>query len=377
MPQLFQYIFCHVAYKTAPVFSNSVIICQRQPPSIPSPLVVAYASWGQCDDNITRAALHGANVIIWFSINLESDNGVPRITGSLPPADCVAKIAKDIQDAGRSVLHLVSIGGWNAPLPNTSNSAGEWFNSFVTWNEREYSRPRLGWYGFDGIDWDPEGNDDPDQIQNHPTHAHLTLIGELSVHAKQAGYIVSLAPSQSYLDSESSQFDIELNHAPSWKPDFHYHGRNWYAYWLAFYGHSKLPTGLIVPTFDWISIQLYEGWSRANDALASRGIPFDDYLFNLVEKMDKGWDVDFGDLGGRKTISVSRDRLVIGLANGWTQPYPPERKFLFISPYQLRTGWNRVKTAGFMFWTIAEEGKLVNGSLLYLAKELANILQHN
>ena len=37
---------------------------------------------------------------------------------------------------------------------------------FRTWNEEEVARPELGWFGFDGFDWDVEGNDDPQSPSN-------------------------------------------------------------------------------------------------------------------------------------------------------------------------------------------------------------------
>ena len=57
-------------------------------------------------------------------------------------------------------LSLYSIGGWGAPHPSTLLSGGEWWNVFKTWNRDFISRPSLNFSGFDGIDWDLEGNNE-------------------------------------------------------------------------------------------------------------------------------------------------------------------------------------------------------------------------
>ncbi len=81
--------------------------------------------------------------------------------------------------------HLLSIGGWDAPHPDTLvdgrvrpplllpwSAAGAaygmsghpaglqtWWRVFQRWNEAVAAQPALGFHGFDGIDWDLEGND--------------------------------------------------------------------------------------------------------------------------------------------------------------------------------------------------------------------------
>jgi len=52
--------------------------------------------------------------------------------------------------------------------------------------------------------------------------------------------------------------------------DWLYHGRNAYAYLIARY--DALPP-MWVPTFDFVSVQLYEGWSSANHKLVHITIP--------------------------------------------------------------------------------------------------------
>lgn len=94
----------------------------------------------------------------------------------------------------------------------------------------------------------------------------------------------------------------------------------------------------------------------------------------LVRRIDAGWSVDFGEWGGVRDVQVTRSRLVIGVANGWAQPHPPASKFLLLRPSELRQAWEEEKCAGFMFWTIAEEGALVQDEEFFLASELAQIV---
>lgn len=364
---------CNAVPTVAWLDNYSNVDQERGTPHIPSPLVIAYASWGQCDATLLQAVRNGANVIMWFSINLSSVNGTPQISGALPDAACIARMAGSMEDAPYSVLHMVSVGGWNAPWPSTRHSADAWFAAFDAWNRHVIAHTHA-WRGFDGIDWDVEGHDDSSQRANHVTEDHLLLIGEFSMLAKRAGYIVSLAPAQSYLDAESGSFDLSLTHTPVWKPDFPFHGQNLYAFWLALYNTTELPSGNSVPTFDWVGLQLYESWSRSNDALARRDLPFDHYAEHLVSKMDRGWLVDFGRLGGVRLVRVPRYRLVFGLANGWARPYPPVRKVLLVLPHDLRVAWRRVEFGGFMFWTVAEEGSEIDGKEMFMAKELSDIV---
>ena len=80
----------------------------------------------------------------------------------------------------------------------------------------------------------------------------------MSALAKRDGYLVAMAPAQSYLDAGTSDFSRHVNLPPRepWQPSFFYSGRNVYAYILAVYGTDL---------FDFISIQLYEGWYGRTD----------------------------------------------------------------------------------------------------------------
>ena len=61
--------------------------------------------------------------------------------------------------------------------------------------------------GFDGFDWDIEGNDDMNSKYNVFTTECLDLMGEMSQLAKKDGYIVAMAPAESYLDPTTTLFD--------------------------------------------------------------------------------------------------------------------------------------------------------------------------
>lgn len=125
--------------------------------ALPERLIVGYANWNECDDNIVQAAVNGVNVIIWFSINLlTSPTGKPMITNG-PDMDCVADKVRKIRELGLETVHLISIGGWNSPHPDTTNGPEVVYEHWNWWNRNFAARPEKGFYGFDGFDWDIEG----------------------------------------------------------------------------------------------------------------------------------------------------------------------------------------------------------------------------
>lgn len=97
---------------------------------------------------------------MWFSINLEvnKETGKPMITNG-PDMDCVADIVREIADLKLDTVHIISIGGWNSPHPDTSISAEEAYHDWDYWNRNIAARPDKGFYGFHGFDWDIEGTD--------------------------------------------------------------------------------------------------------------------------------------------------------------------------------------------------------------------------
>ena len=145
----------HMKSCQSPLLSNP---STRETPIIPDKIIVGYANWNQCDESIIKAVEEGVNVIIWFAINLAEG---PAITNG-PNIDCVSLIAQKLKEKGLDVIHLISIGGWNSPHPSTENSAEKVFDNWHIWNTKDVARPERGWFGFDGFDWDIEGNDDVD-----------------------------------------------------------------------------------------------------------------------------------------------------------------------------------------------------------------------
>jgi len=141
-----------------------------------------------CTIQVLVGAQQGCNVIVWFAINivLNESSSSPMIMGG-PDPDCVATIAKNLSDTNLETLHLVSVGGWDQHHPETSRPASEVWEAFKGWNKNEVARPHLGFGGFDGIDWDIEGSDSPDDPANSMSVALLDLIGEVSKMAKHEG----------------------------------------------------------------------------------------------------------------------------------------------------------------------------------------------
>ena len=260
----FVVICCMQVAFTYNINNNNNITYLKSNRILPENLIVGYASWNECDDKIITAVEDGVNVLMWFAINLLSNEttGKPMITGG-PNLTCVSEMKKYFIENNLPTIHMISIGGWNAPHPNTSMSTRVVYNNWVNWNNNL----------FDGFDWDVEGNDDPNNSNNNLTISVLDLMGEMSQMAKLDGYIVSMAPAESYIDPTTDLFDTSLQHNyPEWmelQPDFYYHGHNSYSYLLYKYGYVHVVAGVtdtestgastttvssLVPTFDFISI---------------------------------------------------------------------------------------------------------------------------
>jgi hypothetical protein len=204
-----------VSTMLGPVATAAAVAVQPQHPhgahvKLPERIIAGYANWGQCDEKLVQAAQDGMNVLIWFSINLaRDDEGNMAITGPATGAeyfDCVAGRVAEMEALGLDVLHLVSIGGWNSPHPATDFSGAQWWEFWKGWNAQQVARPEQGWAGFAGFDWDVEGNDDPANPGNNFAVATLDLMGDMSAAAHSEGWIVAMAPAQSYLDPTTSEF---------------------------------------------------------------------------------------------------------------------------------------------------------------------------
>lgn len=318
-------------------------------------LLVGYANWNECDEKLITAVEDGVNVLIWFAINLLANEttGEPMITGG-PNLTCVGEIQAELKSKGLVTTHLISVGGWDAPHPNTSVPVGDVYANWVRWSKGL----------FDGFDWDLEGNDDPSSPNNIMTIDVLDLMGEMSQLAKADGYIVSMAPCESYIDPTTIVFDESLTHNyPEWEelqPSFNYHGHNTYTYLLTQYGvtgdHAEKR-----PTFDFISVQLYEGYTHFvyNTTIANQSQV--DYLLHFVPRLLRGFDVNFTEVNtslGVQRIQISATQLVLGFANGWAD----NSKFALVWPDVLGRIFETLTVQGeaprgLMFWDIADEGR--------------------
>eukprot|EP01039_Chlorochromonas_danica_P003052 gene3052-3331_t len=364
--------------KSSPTENDAIL---HDPTTISSPLppkiIVGYANWNQCDDKIIQAVKDGVNVVIWFSINLSTDQnteGHPPIITNGPDMDCVAEKVRIIRDELKlPCVHLISIGGWNSPHPDTTHSADVMFQAWHHWNRHHIARPEKGFHGFDGIDWDIEGNDTPSSPYNTFSVPCLDLMGRFSQLAKATGYLVAMAPAESYLDPSIPLFDRSLLHEyEEWKghiPTFAYHGRNVYAYLLARYGvtslaasdHNTIP--LEVETFDFITIQFYEGYSHLLYRLSHGNQEVEEEVERVVRRLVDGWSLNFSvdselDYPTEELIRIAPERLVIGLANGWAG----DGKFLLLSTDQIESVYQHLikknmSIRGFAFWNILDEGQ--------------------
>jgi hypothetical protein len=322
------------------------------------PIIIGYQNWDACDRNDTLTAVGaGVNVVIWFAINLVDNNGSPGISGG-PDTDCFASIAAEIDDMGLETSHLISIGGWDAPHPDASYSGQEFFDAFADWN---LALPRP----FDGFDWDLEGNDDSSSSNNVFTSITLNQMVDMSVAAKLNGLVVTMVPAQSYFDSTTSEFNLSLlNNYPDYHSEFFYHGMNCYAY-----VYVAAPSD----TFDLVTVQLYESWSRANEQLINYQVPAPLYLTTWWGEFTSEWNVEFGNnettglrLSGVHPIVVPPSKLVVGFSRGDSQG-----KSAFIWPEDAGIAYESTlpikRPRGFAFWNIAEEGSTANGTNVTLA----------
>lgn len=306
-------------------------------------IIAAWQNWGACNETETLQAVErGVNVIFWFSLNLVKDDNQPKVSGAIPDPECVAKVRQKILEKELPTSHLISIGGWDAPHPDTSFSGAEWFQAWDSWNQ---ALPMP----FDGFDWDLEGNDRLDSPWNVFSLKTLELVLDMSTAAKDAGYLVTMAPPQTYFDSGVHTFNRFVNNSnpPDYHPEFRCRGRNCYAYmWAA------APPG----TFDLVSIQLYETYSPAMQALFE-GMSGEEYLQRVAAQYLSGWTIDFNDpkltLQGLIPVAVPQSHFLIGLSFG----SPP--KSVFFSPKTAKAAYMKApvhqRPRGYAFWNIALE----------------------
>lgn len=332
------------------------MLLSRKHRKLPEHLVIGYAQDSQTDEKIVEGVENGLNVVIWFSCNLVDDAGKAGLFTDIN-LDEMADRVKQIKSKGYDVTHLISIGGWGYPHPDLSHTPEEYLQAWEDFNKK-VATPDFE--GFDGFDWDIEGHNDPENPGNTFKIETLDLMGKLSQLAKNAGYLVTMAPAESYLDATLNDFSLSLRLTyPEWvgklDKEFEYHGRNVYAYLLKKYEFSNDR----VKTFDFISVQLYESYAHALYQYKHEGINFGKILRNTVEAYKKGWLVKFSQVKEAQledsTIIVEPERIVIGMANTWTS-----KKILLIPKNEIFEAYNYLRynnlnVRGFMYWNIFQE----------------------
>ena len=142
--------------------------------------------------------------------------------------------------------------------------------------------------------------------------------------------------------------------------------------------------------FDLVSVQLYEGWSRADQALlepTARSAPpraananetmtvAAAYLRGWAAAVTAGWTVDFGagvpglpTVGGATAVRLPSAKLVVALSRGSSSG---SGKSAFFWPSDAAAAYRAAPPAerprGYAFWNIPSEGNTVNGTNATLA----------
>lgn len=100
-----------IFWKIFPYLLTQVVLSARKHKNFPQKVIGAYASWNECDDKIIDAVKDGANVILWFSINLMKSSLTDRpIVESGLDFNCVANKTKVIREINPSVVSVVLSG---------------------------------------------------------------------------------------------------------------------------------------------------------------------------------------------------------------------------------------------------------------------------
>ncbi|CAB9498957.1 expressed unknown protein [Seminavis robusta] len=354
---------------------------------LPAKMLIGYGT--NCD-RVRKAVHDGVNIVIWAFMDIvavdnehedsdhrellesQTDTDTPRRGRIKTDLDLngIRQLIQELDQNGYNhVIHLVSFGGWNGPHLDAALSAEEWYDC---WKESEAGSL------FHGMDWDLEGHDDLTRPTNVFTIECLEKMGHISRMMKEDGYLVGMAPPQSYMNFDNPHLSRYVNLTEPdrpWHSEFHYFGANVYSYVLAKYGDF----------IDFVSMQLYESYSLAAMAVYHENIEPEDYLISyiqdLVVKQKEKFYVDFSqdkdlNMEGQYT-HLPLKKLVIGLANGWAAD-PENRKHIFIAPEQIQKAYNALQNSdhgdlsprGFMFWTIEEEGTRD----VYLARDIHKTL---
>jgi len=355
---------------------------------LPPKMIGAYVNG--CDDvtneyeDIINSIDDGLNTIFWFSCQLMCKDDRPTVQieniqvgefSVLENPSCIRRVQQNTPD---DFVHMLTIGSWGSSLPICSTPE-KWNSTFVEWLLQFEEENGLR---FDGIDWDPEGVDEPNEFnQNVMTQQALDNILQISRGVHDLDRLVSLVPAESYFDARSSEFSYQLDVKPAddWQSWFTHTGRNTYT-WL----YQMEPE-----IFDMVIIQLYEGWARANyHVVLKEEVTAIEYMRETLQIFNDGHYIDFSvdsatgnmtNTGLRNTsITVPAEKIYFGLANGWAARPTREElekslqtdisvdweranfgKQILISPEkELKDIYkNELQPAGFVYWVRVEEHK--------------------
>jgi beta-glucosidase len=323
--------------------SNHDLRCTRQ---LPEKLLVSYTT--TCSTKVSQAVRHGVNVVIWAFCEMVIDSSTNKAKCiSRFDRQCAKEMIAQLDAEGYDdTIHLVSFGGWNGRhLPDELTAE----DMYAAWKEHCGDI-------FHGVDWDLEGHDQLDSPTNVFSVQCLENMGRFSELAKEDGYIIGMAPPQSYLDHSTSSFSRKVNltdESREWHKGFHYFGANVYAYVLAKYGDY----------IDFVSIQFYESYSRAGLNILHYKMPQDEYLYSyvrdLVNDEKESFFVDFEQdpelKYSSKNVQFPRSKLVFGFANGWGAD--DGEKVCYFEPDMIAKAYQKLESKhmapkGMMYWVM-------------------------
>ena len=307
----------------------------------------------RCSEKVLDAVREGVNVVIWAFVEMtivESDDNLTTKEAkciSRFDRECAKKTIEQLDAEGyNDTVHLVSYGGWNGPhLPDCFTAE----EIYAAWKDHCGDI-------FHGVDWDLEGHDDLESPTNSFSITCLDNMVKFSKLAKADGYIIGMAPPQSYLDVQVTHFSRHVNLTDStrdWHGDFHYFGANVYAYLLSKGGDY----------IDFVSMQFYESYSRAGMEIFHNKMSQDDYIEfyvnDLVATRHESFFVDFDtdptlDYPSRY-VHFPLSKLVLGFANGWGAD--DDDKVCYFEPEQISNAYrnlidSNLAPRGFMYWVM-------------------------
>jgi len=353
---------------------------QKRQRALPENIIVGYTT--HCTEKVVKAVREGVNVVIWSFVEIRIDDDEEYTDTTMKNSDlkaeCVSSFDRDCakqminqldSEGYNDTVHLVSFGGWNGPhLPDKLDV----YDMYRAFQDK---------YGdiFHGIDWDLEGDTRLDSPTNYFTIDCLENMGRFSQVASEDGYIVSMAPPQSYLDIQTNGFSRYVNLTDTskvrdgWHNDFHYFGLNVFSYLLSKYGKY----------IDFVSIQFYESYSRAGLDIYHKQMNPEEYLTSYVKDLvlnkKESFLVEFEQDPllnyPSHQVSFPLSKLVFGFSNGWAAVSSND-KVVYMNPAQIEAAYKslldiNLAPRGFMFWVIDEEGK--NG--VNFARSLNDILR--